>query len=220
MGKRFATTMPGSRRRTGGRCSKDPEALAADIRAHLERENAYAAAALDDTEALRERLVAEMRGRIKEDDSTVPEPDGPVRLFHPLPRGRAAPAGLPRSRAEGGPETILLDGDKEARGPTRSSISAARTIPPTIACSPGAPTSRARSTSRSAFATSRPARTCPRRGPGDVRRRRSGLGDSSGLLLRRARRESPPRAGQAPSARHAGRGRRADLRGGRIPASS
>ena len=83
---------------------KDPAALADDIRAHLERENAYAAAALADTEELRERLVAEMRGRIKEDDSTVPEPDGPVRLLHPLPRGRAAPPGLPPAAREGGPE--------------------------------------------------------------------------------------------------------------------
>src|SRR3954447_17004245 len=45
---------------------KDPACLPPDIRAHLEAENAYAAAALADSQGLRERLVAEMRARIKE----------------------------------------------------------------------------------------------------------------------------------------------------------
>src|SRR3712207_3762677 len=51
---------------------KDPAALPDRIRRHLAAENAYTAAVLAGTEPLRERLVAEMRGRIKEDDSSVP----------------------------------------------------------------------------------------------------------------------------------------------------
>ncbi|MCB1549193.1 MAG: S9 family peptidase, partial [Hyphomicrobiaceae bacterium] len=50
---------------------RDPEALAPEIRAYLEAENAYTNAALADTEALQEALFAEMKGRIKEDDSSV-----------------------------------------------------------------------------------------------------------------------------------------------------
>src|SRR5690606_8223065 len=55
---------------------RDPALLPADIRAHLEAENAYTEAALADTKELQEQLFQEMKGRIKEDDSSVPAPDG------------------------------------------------------------------------------------------------------------------------------------------------
>ncbi|MGQ3291137.1 MAG: S9 family peptidase, partial [Shinella sp.] len=56
---------------------KDPSILQPEIRTHLEAENAYMTAAMADTEALQKTLFAEMRGRIKEDDSSVPMKDGP-----------------------------------------------------------------------------------------------------------------------------------------------
>ena len=56
---------------------KDPSILNPDIRTHLEAENAYMKAAMADTEALQKALFAEMKGRIKEDDSSVPMKDGP-----------------------------------------------------------------------------------------------------------------------------------------------
>ena len=56
---------------------KDPSILQPEIRTHLEAENAYMNAAMADTEALQKALFAEMRGRIKEDDSSVPVKDGP-----------------------------------------------------------------------------------------------------------------------------------------------
>src|SRR5678809_1467525 len=37
--------------------------------------------ALADTAALQARLFAEMKGRVKEDDSTVPDPDGPFAYY-------------------------------------------------------------------------------------------------------------------------------------------
>jgi protease II len=55
---------------------KDPSLLDPAIRVHLEAENFYQQAAMADTEELRKTLFAEMRGRIKEDDSSVPSPDG------------------------------------------------------------------------------------------------------------------------------------------------
>lgn len=55
---------------------KDPAALDADIRAHLEAENAYTDEVLAPTQNLREHLFAEMRGRILEDDASVPVNDG------------------------------------------------------------------------------------------------------------------------------------------------
>ncbi len=57
---------------------RDPSLLDADIRSYLEAENAYTETILGHTAALQAKLVAEMRGRIKEDDSSVPSPDGPL----------------------------------------------------------------------------------------------------------------------------------------------
>ncbi len=65
---------------------------------------------------LQTKLLAEMKGRIKEDDSSVPSPDGPHALFQPLQRGRPASAVLPRTAWRGGPDQVLLDGDVLAKG--------------------------------------------------------------------------------------------------------
>src|SRR5262245_56657699 len=56
---------------------KDPAVLDPAIRAHLEAENTYQDALMADTAELRSTLFREMRGRIKEDDSSVPMKDGP-----------------------------------------------------------------------------------------------------------------------------------------------
>ena len=55
---------------------RDPSALRPDIRAQLEAENAYTAAMLASSEALQSAMFEEMKGRIKEDDASVPSPDG------------------------------------------------------------------------------------------------------------------------------------------------
>ena len=69
---------------------RDPAILDPDIRKYLEAENDYTESLLGHTAPLQKKLVAEMRGRIKEDDFSVPSPDGAVRLFAEIPRGRAA----------------------------------------------------------------------------------------------------------------------------------
>src|SRR6478752_3306478 len=56
---------------------RDPSTLDPAIRSHLEAENAYQRALMQDTAALRSKLFQEMKGRIKEDDSSVPMKDGP-----------------------------------------------------------------------------------------------------------------------------------------------
>jgi oligopeptidase B len=92
---------------------KEPGALAADIRAYLDDENEFAAAVLQATEAVREELVAEMRGRIKEDDATVPEPDGPFAYYTRYRTGGQHPL-VCRTARDGGAEQLLLDGDRES----------------------------------------------------------------------------------------------------------
>ena len=56
---------------------KDPSVLDPAIRAHLEAENDYQTKMMADTVELKKQLFDEMKGRIKEDDSTVPMKDGP-----------------------------------------------------------------------------------------------------------------------------------------------
>jgi oligopeptidase B len=94
---------------------RDPAALDPQIRAHLEAENAFTEVALADTQALQEELFAEMKGRLKQDDATVPAPDGPFEYFTSYVAGGQY-ARLCRRPRGGGPEEILLDGNKEAEG--------------------------------------------------------------------------------------------------------
>ncbi len=93
---------------------RDPSLLQDDIRVHLEAENAYEDALLKDTEALQEKLVAEMRGRIKEDDTSVPSPHGPFAYGGGFRTGGEYPR-IFRTPRNGGVEEVLLDGDVEAK---------------------------------------------------------------------------------------------------------
>ena len=100
----------------------DPSKLSKDIREHLVAENTYTAAMLlDPTKDLRETLVKEMRGRIKEDDSTPPSPDGNFAYFRKFREGGQFPIIVrtpidSATKAVNGPEQIIIDGDKEAKG--------------------------------------------------------------------------------------------------------
>ena len=107
---------------------RDPAALAGDIRAYLEAENAYADAILADRAELRTRLVAELRGRIKEDDSSVPAPDGPFAYAMKHREGGEHPL-LVRTPRDGGPEEVLLDGDALAKGKAYFRLAAAEHAP-------------------------------------------------------------------------------------------
>lgn len=100
---------------------REPSLLKPEIRSYLEAENAYTKARLEDTTtALREELFAEMRGRIKEDDSTVPSIHGDWAYYTRFREGGeyAIYARRPASAAfdPAAPETILLDGDAMGAG--------------------------------------------------------------------------------------------------------
>jgi oligopeptidase B len=94
---------------------REPAVLPADIRDYLEAENAYTAAAMANVETLRLDLFAEMRARIKEDDSSVPAPDGPYAYSIRYTEGAEHPA-LVRSRRDGSDERVILDVNKLAEG--------------------------------------------------------------------------------------------------------
>jgi oligopeptidase B len=94
---------------------RDPKVLPKDIRKLIEAENAYTDAILAPTKSLQKKLVREMRGRIKEDESEVPAPDGPYAYFQKYREGGQHPLICRRPR-EGGRPRVMLDGDKLAKG--------------------------------------------------------------------------------------------------------
>lgn len=94
---------------------RDPAVLDPAIRTHLEAENAYQTALMADTAELQKTLFAEMKGRIKEDDSSVPMKDGPYAYGSSYKIGGQQPRYF-RTPRDGGPEEIILDGDAEAEG--------------------------------------------------------------------------------------------------------
>jgi oligopeptidase B len=94
----------------------DPAVLDRDIRAHLEAENAYTDAVLGPVKELRQRLYDEMRARIKEDDTSVPDRDGPYLYYVRQEEGGEYPVYCRRAATEGAAEEILLDGNAESKG--------------------------------------------------------------------------------------------------------
>ncbi|MGF1509971.1 MAG: S9 family peptidase [Myxococcota bacterium] len=94
---------------------RNPQALDGDVRRHLESENAYAEAFFSREPDLRKPLFEEMRARIKEDDRSVPEPDGPFAYYSRFETGGQHPVFCRTSR-EGENEQVLLHGDREAKG--------------------------------------------------------------------------------------------------------
>ena len=96
---------------------RDPTRLDKNIRAHLEAENAHAEVCPARHGKLQDALFKEMKGRIKEDDSSVPSPDGPWSYYVSYTKGRQYPLTCRQPRA-GGPEEVLLDANVLAKGRT------------------------------------------------------------------------------------------------------
>jgi oligopeptidase B len=107
---------------------RDPAKLDPEIRAYLQAENDYADEALADTAEQQETLFSEMRGRIKEDDSSVPATDGP-HAYHVRYREGGQHPLICRSPRSGGTEQILLDGDALAHGKAYFHLGATRHSP-------------------------------------------------------------------------------------------
>ncbi|MGZ3278855.1 MAG: S9 family peptidase [Caulobacteraceae bacterium] len=100
---------------------RDPSAIKSDVKEYLRAENAYVEAMLASTEGLQAQMFQEMKGRIKEDDSSVPAPDGAFAYYaryapggqHPIYARR--PRGAGPADQEGG-EQVLLDADAMSKG--------------------------------------------------------------------------------------------------------
>jgi oligopeptidase B len=107
------------------RVMREPEVLEAPIREHLEAENDYTESMLVPTTALRQTLFDELKGRIKEDESSVPAKDGPFDYYARYELGSQHPRycrrptrGRIRGLGSAGPspdEQVLFDADAASK---------------------------------------------------------------------------------------------------------
>ena len=107
---------------------RDPTHLPQDIRSVLEAENVFSAKVLEPLGDLREALFSEMRGRIREDDSEAPLPDGPYEYYQRYREGGEHEL-VCRKKRGGEQEEILLDGDALGAGKAFFSLGAAEVSP-------------------------------------------------------------------------------------------
>ena len=92
---------------------RDPDNLQSEIKQYLEAENAYCKQRMEPSEDLQEMLLQEMRGRVCDDFSELPEKDGPYAyLWRYLPG--AEHSRFVRTPREGGDEQLVFDADAEA----------------------------------------------------------------------------------------------------------
>ncbi|MCJ8156236.1 S9 family peptidase [Sphingomonas sp. LaA6.9] len=92
-----------------------PEVNDKDVLDYLKAENAYFDAAMKPREALVDTLFKEMKGRIKEDDSSVPQKDGDWLYWYAYQVGGQYPIHY-RKAVSGGPDIVLFDEPREAEG--------------------------------------------------------------------------------------------------------
>ncbi len=92
-----------------------PDVKDEDILAYLNAENAYFEAAMQPHRSLVDTIVAEMKGRIKDDDSSVPQKDGDWIYWYAFDAGGEYPKWYRRKFA-GGADEILIDEPALAAG--------------------------------------------------------------------------------------------------------
>jgi oligopeptidase B len=90
-----------------------------DVLAYLKAENAYFDAAMASLFGLKETIYAELKGRVKQDDASVPVPNGAHEYWWQFQPGDQYRTWLRRPRgstAAGGPEQLVLSEPELAKG--------------------------------------------------------------------------------------------------------
>jgi oligopeptidase B len=83
---------------------------------YLEAENAYTQAVMAHTDGLQERLFEEMKGRVRQNDQSVPYRQGSYFYYTRLVEGKDYPIYARKHGALNAPEEILLDGNALGEG--------------------------------------------------------------------------------------------------------
>lgn len=123
---------------------RDPTLIKADVKEHLDAENAYRLAMMASTLPLQAAMFEEMKGRIKQDDSSVPAADGPWEYYTEYKTGDQHPRYMRVERqgtwmVDGQPVTknfivaptpqLLLNANALAQGKAYSEVSAVEHSP-------------------------------------------------------------------------------------------
>ena len=87
-----------------------------EVIAYLEAENEYTKAMMAHTEALQEHLFEEIRGRIKQDDSSVPYRDGNYYYYTRFEEGKEYPIYARKRGTLDATEEVMLDANLLAEG--------------------------------------------------------------------------------------------------------
>lgn len=108
----------------------------AEVRAHIAAENAYADASLKGTAALQKKLYKEIRGRMKENDLSVPVKQGPYLYYTRTKKGkqyaihcRKKILGGREGAFKTGPEEVILDENELAKGTQYFSLGTSEVSP-------------------------------------------------------------------------------------------
>ena len=100
----------------------------AEILNHLKAENAYFEAQMAPQAALTETIFQEMKGRVKEDDSSVPQKDGDYIYWSKFEEGAQYRKHY-RKPVAGGPDQLILDENELAKGKDYFRLGAAEVSP-------------------------------------------------------------------------------------------
>ena len=100
-----------------------------EVLEYLRAENDYLDEVLGHTKPLQETLFAEMRGRLKEADSSVPEKRGGYFYYQRMEEGKSYPIYCRKKGSLESPEEILLDHNALAEGHDFSSVGAVEVSP-------------------------------------------------------------------------------------------
>ncbi|MBC7923620.1 MAG: S9 family peptidase, partial [Ferruginibacter sp.] len=87
-----------------------------DVVAHLEAENAFTGATLKHTEDFQKKLYQEMRGRIKEEDTSVPTREGGYYYYTRTEKDRQYRIHCRKKGSLDAPEEVILDENALAEG--------------------------------------------------------------------------------------------------------
>ncbi len=107
---------PGGTREDPWYWLRDDERADPDILAYLEAENEYLEKSLEHTSDLQEKLFAELRGRVVEDDSTVPYLSHGYWYYTRYEEGQELPIHARRKGSMNADEEVLLDENERAEG--------------------------------------------------------------------------------------------------------
>lgn len=96
--------------------AETPDAQTQDVLDYLNAENDYRAAKMKHTEELQKNLFEEIKGRIKEDDASVPVKDNGYIYYTRFEKGQDYAFHCRKKDEEGAKEEVMLDGPKMGDG--------------------------------------------------------------------------------------------------------